>query len=56
LGVFDVSFTDTLSKCATPRFRPADAAVNHCAHRSRIMVVETVTIAAGATVGGFADA
>ena len=28
----------------------------HCTHRSRIVVLETVTIAAGATVGGFAVA
>jgi uncharacterized membrane protein YfcA len=27
---------------------------SHCTHRSRIVVLQTVTIAAGATVGGFA--
>jgi hypothetical protein len=27
---------------------------SHCTHRSRIVVLETVTIAAGATVGGSA--
>lgn len=29
---------------------------SHCDHRSRIVVVQTVTIAAGATAGGFAGA
>jgi hypothetical protein len=31
-------------------------ASSHCQHRSRIVVLETVTIAAGATAGGFGGA
>jgi hypothetical protein len=31
-------------------------ASSHCGHRSRIVVLQTVTIAAGATAGGFGGA
>jgi hypothetical protein len=47
---------DCVTEVAATSAGPTVLSSHHCTNRSRIVVLQTVTIAAGATAGGFAGA